>query len=570
MPPQHVFFLLRAILLILTALCAAVPQQAAAEQPAPLAEQRQQADEAATLADIIAARDSLREELDAVSRQLKRAATEEEKSSLGRTAEELSRRIQELEKDFRHMATGVDISHFDAAADKLDWQKEMEALFAPIIDGLKKMTARPRELELLRHQVAVTEQRIILTESAALSIQQQIEATEKPEVKKELKALLQSWQRRSEELKSRLAASRQQLSEKEQEEGLVFSSLRDAFRHRGMDLGLALLAMISVLLVMNQAKLRLYRRTGLGRLGEHRSFLLRLAETAYYFCTMLAAVGAFLLVLYLAEDWVMMGLSLFLLFGLVWAGKQALPMFWEQVKMLLNLSTVREGERIIYQGLPWRVLPINIYTKLHNPDLKGGMIRLPLSSLIGLQSRPFYKDEPWFPTKTGDLVELADSAIGTVALQTPEQVVLDTLGGCLKTYPTLTFLGLHPINYSANTFAVFATFGLDYACQAEIAQSVPRLLREELAAAIAAEEYGPDLLDLLVEFKEAAASSLNLLLLVKFPGSRAADYFAISRLMQRAAVEACSKHGWGIPFMQITLHQAEDRRDQPSSSWLPK
>jgi hypothetical protein len=316
---------------------------------------------------------------------------------------------------------------------------------------------------------------------------------------------------------------------------------------------------------MHYAKQQLYRKTGLGRLGSHRSFLLRLGEIAYNLLTIFTSVSAFLLVLYLSEDWIMLALSLFLLFGLAWAGKQALPVFWEQVTMLLNLSTVREGERIMYQGLPWRVLPINIYTKLHNPDLKGGMIRVPISALIGLQSRPFYKDEPWFPTKTGDFVELADGAFGTVFLQTPEQVLLETRNSCLKTYPTKTFLSLNPINYSSNTFGVFVTFGVDYACQPEITETVPRLMREHIAAALAQKEYGADLLELLVEFKEAAGSSLNLLLAVKFSGNQAAHYFAISRFLQRAAVEACNKHGWTIPFMQVTLHQA----DQESGSVLP-
>ncbi len=555
-PPQHSFH--RLLVLLLLCLFCMGPQPAAAqnnEQQAQI-EEAPPATVAETLNNIISARDSLQEELDAANRQLKQAKTEDEKAALHKQVEELSLRKQEQEKTFKRLATGVDMSQFDAVPEKIDWQKELEALFAPVVDGLKKMTARPRELELLRYQVAQTEKRIRLTENAVENISQQLEQADAALVKKELKALLQSWTRRNEEEKSRLAAYNQQLKAKEQEDGLIFSSLREAFSHRGLDLGLAFLTLIAVVLLMNYAKQRLYRKTGLGRLGEHRSFLLRLAEISYYLLTMLAALSSFLLVLYLSEDWIMLGLSLFLLFGLAWAGKQALPVFWEQVKMLLNLSTVREGERIIYQGLPWRVMPINIYTKLHNPDLRGGMIRLPISSLIGLQSRPFYKDEPWFPTRSGDLVELSDGAIGTISLQTPEQVVMETRNGAFKTYPTLTFLSLNPINYSANTFGIFVTFGIDYDCQAEITRTIPKLLHEHILAALAEEEYGSDLIELLVDFKAAAASSLDLLLAVKLPGSQAGNYFAISRFLQRAAVDACNKNGWGIPFMQITLHQA--------------
>ncbi|MGB5687110.1 MAG: mechanosensitive ion channel family protein, partial [Candidatus Electrothrix sp.] len=243
--------------------------------------------------------------------------------------------------------------------------------------------------------------------------------------------------------------------------------------------------------------------------------------------------------------------------GVAWTSKQTLPKFWEQAQLLLNLSTVREGERIIYQGLPWRIMALSLYTRLHNPDLRGGMIRLPLSALIGLESRPFYIDEPWFPTKTGDLVELSDGTIGTIALQTPEQVVLDTRGGARKTYATLTFLGLNPINYSVNTFAVFTDFGIDYDCQPDITRAIPDLLHAYIIKALETKEYGPDLTELVVDFKEAAASSLNILIFAKFSSSQAANYFALSRFLQQAAVDACTEYGWGIPFTQVTLHQAE-------------
>jgi hypothetical protein len=64
-----------------------------------------------------------------------------------------------------------------------------------------------------------------------------------------------------------------------------------------------------------------------------------------------------------------------------------------------------------------------------------------------------------------------------------------------------------------------------------------------------------------VDFKEAAASSLNILIFAKFSSSQASNYFALSRFLQRAAVDACTKYGWGIPFTQVTLHQAENAKE---------
>ncbi len=151
---------------------------------------------------------------------------------------------------------------------------------------------------------------------------------------------------------------------------------------------------------------------------------------------------------------------------------------------------------------------------------------------------------------------LADEGIGTVLMQTPERVILDTKGGCRKTYPTLAFLDQNPINYSINTFGVFATFGIDYQHQQSITHEIPEKLKAFLEEELAKEELGKELITLLVQFKEAGASSLDLLIFTSWPGSCATSYFQISRMLQRITVDACNHFGWVIPFNQITVHQA--------------
>jgi hypothetical protein len=149
---------------------------------------------------------------------------------------------------------------------------------------------------------------------------------------------------------------------------------------------------------------------------------------------------------------------------------------------------------------------------------------------------------------------LADGGIGTVLMQTPEQVILDTLGGCYKTYATTAFLGLNPINYAINNFGVFVTFGIDYQHQEIITQEIPAQLKAFLEEELAKEEYGPDLITLVVQFKEAGASSLDVLIFTSWPGKWASNYFALGRALQRITVDACNTYGWVIPFNQITVH----------------
>jgi hypothetical protein len=276
----------------------------------------------------------------------------------------------------------------------------------------------------------------------------------------------------------------------------------------------------------------------------------------YNVLTFVGATGALLLALYISGDWVLLGIALIFLFGIVWTAKQGLPLFWEQAKLLLNLSTVRENERVIYNGLPWKVASLNLYTKFHNPALKGGLLRLPLRELMGMQSRPFHKDEPWFPCQENDWVLLADGTFGQVAMQTPEIVQLILLGGSRKTYQTMEFLQQSPNNLSTN-FRLNVTFGIDYQHQAISTQEIPDKLQKMLKEALIQKGYDDDLLNLKVEFNEAGASSLDLAILADFSGEVAKDHERLSRLLQRIAVDACNTYGWVIPFTQITLHTAD-------------
>jgi hypothetical protein len=243
--------------------------------------------------------------------------------------------------------------------------------------------------------------------------------------------------------------------------------------------------------------------------------------------------------------------------GLAWTAKQGLPRFWEQIKLLLNLGTVRENERVIYKGLPWKVVSINLYSHLENPALKSSRIRLPLRGLIELNSRPYHSDEPWFPCKENDWVILEDGTHGKVTTQTADIVRLVLLGGSYKTYLTEEFLKQNPNNISTN-FRLRVTFGIDYRHQKISTQEIPEKLEEMLTTELTRDGYGRDIINLAVEFKEAGASSLDHEILADFSGKVAQYYNVLDRAIQRIAVDACNKYGWVIPFTQLTLHTAKE------------
>src|SRR6266487_2891930 len=163
-------------------------------------------------------------------------------------------------------------------------------------------------------------------------------------------------------------------------------------------------------------------------------------EGHYPFCKVFGATLSALLVLYLFEDWVLLTLAIVFMMGLAWTSKSAMPRIWGEIMLLLNMGAVREGERLMYNGIPWLVQSLNFSAVLVNPELAGGSLRLPLHDLFALRSRSFAHEEPWFPTRTGDWVLLDDQTLGKVILQTPEIVRLILLGGGRRTFPTSDFL----------------------------------------------------------------------------------------------------------------------------------
>jgi hypothetical protein len=140
--------------------------------------------------------------------------------------------------------------------------------------------------------------------------------------------------------------------------------------------------------------------------------------------------------------------------------------------------------------------------------------------------------------------------------QTPELVQLILLGGSRKTYPTAKFLQQNPNNLSTN-FRIEGSFGIDYQHQTISTQEIPETLKNILKKELKKGGYKDDLINLAVEFKDAGTSSLDLAILADFSGRVAKDHDILSRMLQRIAVDACNKHGWLIPFTQITLHTAD-------------
>jgi hypothetical protein len=484
--------------------------------------------------------------------------------------EEINRQIDSQQHNFEELAAGTDLGSLADGSDEaaIDLGSDMREFLAPIVSELKDLTSRPREVEALRRDAEMLRLAREKAVTALENIRHLLQALRAdPDAENgegllmELTEFEQSWQTRLDQIDSNIEVTELQLAKLNRESKSLFGTIRGVmasfFRSRGMNLFFAVLAFATVMLVFRLGHSVLIKWSPL-RKHERRSFYVRLLDVIYFSMSVTLAVLAALAVLYSAGDWVLLGLALLFLAGIAWTGKHTLPQMYDQIKLILNLGPVREGERLVYESVPWKVGQIGFYTDLTNDSLEGGRIRLPIRTLSELHSRPFGQKEPWFPSEQGHWVLLGDGVFGRVILQTPDWVEMVLLGGSRKMYTVLDFVALSPENLSRN-FRVRSVFGIDYGHQEISTTEVPDLLRDHIRTGLLESSFlkdPDDLVHLAVEFSNAGASSLDYTVLADFRGSIAQNYNKIQRLIAKLCVDACNENGWVIPFTQVTLHQA--------------
>jgi hypothetical protein len=546
--------LLLAALLLPGALSARQPDVPAAPPGAPA----ERMPVARQLESLLEALEAAEQELGALRQAQRKTTDEAERARLAREAEPLAARVEQLQGALERVATGgADLGLFQKDADTaFDWRQQLEEVVQPILGELQQLTERPRTIERLRRERDHFQTRLPVAERALASISALRREAGSPRLARHLGGLEERWRGRRDYLASQLQAVEVQLQEAlappEPEPGAVAAHLKQFFAGRGLTALLALSAFLatqSMLIVAGRGLQRLLQRR---RRGEP-PFFARALMLGLHALSALLSIGAAMVVLYVRGDWLLLGLLGLFLFGLAWALRQSVPRYLGEARVLLNIGPVREGERVLYNGLPWKVAALGLYSTLHNPLLRGGTLRLPIQQLAGLHSRPIAAEEPYFPSREGDFVILGDDTYGRVLLQSAEVVQLEILGA-VRTYPTPDYLKASPRNLSARGFALVLTFGLDYRHQAEITTRIEAELRSHVLREIERQPFREQIRSVLVEYSEAAASSLNFLVLAVCDGAAADRYWNLRRFLQRTLLEACNVHGWTVPFAQLTVH----------------
>lgn len=511
-----------------------------------------------TLKSLISAIETQEQAVQEKRAKLDKAVTPEEQKSLFDELTILTSKLNQTSRDLTSVASGIPYDHVtsDKSATPLSLQKEINDLLVPVISVLKEATEKPRAIETLAGQIESGKEHAASLKGSIENIKQRLPTYQDAVVKQRLETVLGTLEAELRETENDLNIQEHRRDDlKAGQKSLLATSselFSKYFQVRLLNLFLAIATFVVLSFGARLTYQYLNRFSFLTKHGKP-SFYRRLTDVLYYSLTFFGAIFAAILVLYIRGDWMLLSLGFLFLAGLALVAKNAIPHYYEQTRLLLNLGEIREGERIVIDQVPWLVESLNFFTTLSNPRLTGGQLRIPIRQLSTMISRPYDPKEPWFPCEEGDWVSLEDGSQGRILLQTPEQVQLLFIGGSRKTYSVSAFLKNNPRSLSQG-FRISTTIGLDYRHQNDIANTIPEVMQGDIHKALLDQIDREQLHHVFVEFSTASPSALHLCIGVDFTGDLAPKYDQLTRTLQRLALESSQQRGWTVALPQLNVH----------------
>ena len=358
----------------------------------------------------------------------------------------LESQLQQARLDFISNAANVELPapESEVQSKKRDLIAELQQLVEPLVDAVIRLSEKPRRIETLRTQIFKISDQMSLTDHALANLNRVIQDRTYPALEPRLKESRDTLMRARDDLDVRATTLQRkldlELSDHRSVAQAATEAVRDFFASKGRHLLLAGLIFACVY----WGTLRLMRLIFASRwMSPKLRGVIKPIQVMYGILAGLIAILATIITLHFLNDWFLVTLLCLTLLAAVWSSKALITLFIGEMKLVLNLGPVKQGERVVWQGLPWLVKSLGFRSVLVNEALQGGTITLPAAALTAMISRPTVENEPWFPTRVGDFVLLDDGCYGRVEIQTLETVVL-VVGKTKKHYSTAAFLAKNP------------------------------------------------------------------------------------------------------------------------------
>jgi small-conductance mechanosensitive channel/uncharacterized protein YlxW (UPF0749 family) len=512
------------------------------------------------LADIQKSIESKQKLVRELREKLKKSEDISEKQEIEQKIARIKFDISGLQLSFEHIALGgINRSILNEQPEQpINWQEELEQISRPLLSTLKELTAKPRQVDSLQRDIKQLEAQIKVIDKALESLRFFRDQTLPAMTVDPLKQLLAEWEQRGDDTQRKLEISQLKLDSLKNEADTWQTStgeLITEFLHgRGLTLLLAIFTSLIIWLTF-KGSLSLYWRWRY-QAKQHAGIIQApLLYYSYRLATVTIIVLAVLTVFYIRGDVLLLTLALIMLAGTALALRQTLPRYTAEIRLLLGVGPVRENERLVLNGIPFKVESLSVYSELRNPALEG-FVRLPLHVMDEHVSRPSRK-ETWFPCQPGDFVLLASGSLARVIRQTIELVEVAVMDSLMQ-IRTRDFIEQNIRNLSREGFGIACTFGIDYQHQAICLDTVPGKFKASIIEHFKQADLRDAIRDILVEFSGAGASSLDYRIYVVIDGQAANAYYRAQRLVAQACVDTCNREGWVIPFTQITVHSVHD------------
>lgn len=520
--------------------------------------------------DNVASLNQIRSSLDDVSEKQKKVIAELEstqdpdhKKSLQQTLNRLDQQKRNFEKIFEKKALGglnVDIADVpeneEQEISQYNIEKEMVKIIEPVFSSLQSLTESQRKRDFIRSAKTELEGNINAINDALAYLNNIDESKLSQSSIEHINRIKNSWEIELSYYTNQLELINIQYYDVESG-GLfkrILNSIWEFVTHTGKILVVSLVVFIGLLYVFSRGLRKLAsNHNKLTQRTKKRNLTWRIFLLSYEIMSFLIAFSVLLVIIHSSGDMALFGFAILILFAVILSLRNSIPAYFNRLKTFLNMGLAKEGERVIYKGLPWEIESIGLYSVyLVNPLLENGRIHLTIDSLEGMVSRDTKIDEDFFPTIKGDFVLIHDMYAQVIS-QTPD-IVNVSKGGSLIEYSSEAFISANPINLSKGYVAA-TQFILDGSHAKDDVQALAKIL---LSTAQSEINQNADLKQLInvidayyVEMNIYGDLVFGLHAVVKENAPQ--YYFVIPRILQRSGLIAAMKNNWQLPNKSMVV-----------------